>query len=192
MNALNLARADASLWEKFPRNTHIAALLQRCRAMRVALDVSPVPEQWLYHPAHRTIFVWEPDLHEQSLSYLVVILAHELGHAMDFDQHPAHVCLVRDMHWSDAPDYVERAAFVNGFRILKELSIPFSLQDYVLMIDQEMGRQVRLAVEKEMCCLLSPRQAASSRRPSRRRPRQAVLHNETAAPAVAAPSGMRP
>jgi len=186
----NLSIEETSLWENFPHNLHIESLLKRCQDMHVSFHTSPVPEQWLYHPAYRTIFIWEPDLQQQSLSYLVVILAHELGHAVDFDRHPEHVLQVRDIHWSQAPDHVERAAFVNGFHILKELCIPISLHDYLLMIDQDMSGQVKRTLDMEMCCLLSPRQGVS-RLDKRRKPRHAPRHSETAMAAVAAPMGER-
>lgn len=188
----NLSIEETSLWENFPLNSHINSLLQRCLDMHVSLQTSPVPEQWLYHPAFRTIYIWEPDLKRQPLSYLVVILAHELGHAVDFDNHPEHALQVRDIHWSQAPDHVERAAFVNGFHILKELRIPVSLHDYLLMIDENMGAQVKRALDREMCCLLSPRQRAAVRPEKRRKPRHAPRHSETAMAAVAAPMGERP
>lgn len=162
----NPIRDVSSLWDAFPGNVHIAALLHRCQEMQVSLGISLVPEQWLYHPKYRTIYVWEPDLQEQSLSFLVLIIAHELGHAYDFDQHPAHAQLIQNMHWSKVPDFVEREAFVNGFHILKELKIPFSMQHYLMMIDQQMADQVRQQLEGEMCCLLSPRSASALTRPA--------------------------
>lgn len=124
--------------------------------MNIQLAESPVCEQWLYHPAGRTIYVWPPDLDEQSLSYLVVIMAHELGHAVDFDAHPVHVAIVRKRHWSQAPFFIEQAAFVNGFCILKELQIPCSLEQYAAMIEQPMAARVVADVENHhLCCLLS-------------------------------------
>lgn len=124
--------------------------------MQVNLGRSGVDQQWLYHPAYRCIYVWEPDLQQESLSYIVVILAHELGHAMDFDQHPAHETLTRDLHWSQAPAFIEQAAFVNGFCILKELHIPISLAQYASMIDDSLASAVVAAIERDhLCCLLS-------------------------------------
>lgn len=149
--------AEPTLWARFPANQHVQRLLGRCRSMGVHLATSPVHEQWLYHPAYRSIYVWEPDLDMQSLSYLVVIMAHELGHAVDFDANPEHVTLTHDLHWSQTPAFIERAAFVNGFCILKELDIPVSLEHYTAMIEEPMGQEVVAEIERDhLCCLLSP------------------------------------
>jgi hypothetical protein len=141
------------LWSKFPDNLYIQRLLQRCHNMNITLAHSPEREQWLYHPGQRTIYVWAPDLAHQSLSYLVVILAHELGHAVDFDAHPAHAAMIKGRHWSQTPFFIEQAAFVNGFCILKELHIPCSLDQYAAMIDEPMAeRVVREVGNKHLCC----------------------------------------
>lgn len=140
----------------FPENTFLQRLIEKAEALGIAFSTSPVPEQWLYHPEHRTIYVWEPDLKEESLSYLVVILAHELGHVVDFRANPLHRRLTRNLHWSEAPDEVEIAAFVYGFTILKELWIPVSLDQYVLMIAPSIAEEVRRRIERShLCCLLS-------------------------------------
>ncbi|MGI6609581.1 MAG: hypothetical protein ACOX4G_03600 [Limnochordia bacterium] len=153
---VTISHDPESLWAEFPANTYVQRLLQHCRSMHIKLAQSPVFEQWLYHPTQRTIYVWPPDLGQQSLSYLVVILSHELGHAVDFDTHPAHVAIVRNRHWSQAPFFIEQAAFVNGFCILKELQIPCSLQQYAAMIEQPMAERVIVDVESHhLCCLLS-------------------------------------
>ena len=164
---------NGDLWSGFPVNTYVQRLLARCQEMDIALAGSPVYEQWLYHPTRRTIYVWAPDLAGQSLSYLVVILAHELGHAVDFDTHPSHVALTRNLHWTETPFFIERAAFVNGFRILKELHVPISQQDYAAMIDDPMANEVVKEIEqRHLCCLLSNRNRRSSNRLS-------VASNET-------------
>lgn len=141
---------------QFPDNQHVRKLIGLCRAQGITLERSTVPEQWLYHPELRTLYVWEPDLALGSLSYLVVVLAHELGHARDFDRHPQHKALVRGLHWSDTPPAIEEAAFVEGFYILKELGIPVSLEQYLQMIESPMDRRVRRRLEETLCCLLSP------------------------------------
>lgn len=155
MGSIQVA-AETDLWTSFPPNQYIQRLLDCCRTMEVTLAHSPVPEQWLYHPAYRSIYVWEPDLSLQSLSFLTVILAHELGHAVDFDSHPGHVAITCNLHWSQTPAFIERAAFVNGFLILKDLCIPISIKQYAAMIDGPMAGEVIAEVERDhLCCLLS-------------------------------------
>lgn len=140
----------------FPDNPYLERLVAKAESLDVTFACSPVPEQWLYHPEHRTIYVWEPDLTKQSLTYLVVVLAHELGHVVDFDRDRRHFRMTRDIHWSEAPDEVEMAAFVRGYRILKDLWIPISLDHYEMMIQEPMAAEVRKALEsKHLCCLLS-------------------------------------
>lgn len=148
----------APIAARFPRNQHIQRLLDKAAVLGVNLVPGHVPQQWLYHPEERTIFVWEPDLSQESLSFLTVILAHELGHVMDFDAHPEHVELIRYLHWSQVPHKVEHAAFVNAFLLLKELSIPISLEQYGQMIDEPMASHVTAALEQRLCCLLSDRE----------------------------------
>lgn len=147
-----------SLWDQFPQNKYLKRLLRLCRQMQVHLDRSEVHGQWLYHPTWRTIYVWEPDLTHESLSFLVVIMAHELGHAMDFDAHPELINQTKQHHWWDMPLDIETTAFVNGFCLLKELEIPISLDQYVEMIDESIATVVRDTIESEhLCCLLSQR-----------------------------------
>lgn len=142
--------------EKFPNNIFLQRLIEKAEAMGVMLAPCPVEAQWLYQPDQRTIYVWEDDLKEQSLSYLVVILAHELGHAADFDQRPQHRKMIRGVHWSEVPIEVEIAAFVEGFRILKELWIPVSLDQYQQMIEPSISTEVRRQIEADyLCCLMS-------------------------------------
>ncbi len=147
----------------FPDNIYVQRLVDRAETLGISFATSPVKEQWLYHPEHERIYVWEPDLALQSLSYLVVILAHELGHARDFEENPAHLRLTRNLLWSEVPHSVEIAAFVNGFAILKELWIPVSLDQYILMISPEIAVDVRRQIEGfRVCCLLSPRRASTT------------------------------
>ncbi len=144
------------LASRFPRNEFVRRLLAKAASLGVRFAKSPVAEQWLYHPEHRTIYLWEPDLTEQPLSYLVVILAHELGHAVDFDHNPRHQRIASSLHWRQVPDEIEIAAFVEGFLILKELWIPVSLDQYVEMIQPPLGQRVRERIESEhLCCIMS-------------------------------------
>ena len=150
-------RLHARLTALFPANPFVQRLVARAEAMGITFAPSPVEEQWFYHPDDRTLYVWEPDLDDQSLSYLVVILAHELGHAADFDNNPLHLHLTRGLHWSEVPLEIEIAAFVQGFRILKELGIPISLDQYECMIAPAIAPIVRNRLESyHLCCLLSP------------------------------------
>lgn len=128
----------------FPANVYVQRLLQRLEALNVRLGVSTEREQWLYHPGYRTLWVWEPDIGTQPLSYLVVILAHELGHVMDFDEKPHYLAITRDLHWSQVPDEIECSAFVRGFLLLQELDIPMSLEQYLHMIEPPMAEQVHV------------------------------------------------
>lgn len=144
------------LAERFPDNVYVRRLVSKADELNVSFDSSPIEAQWLYHPDQRVVYVWEPDLAEQSLSYLVVILAHELGHVVDFDNNPKHRRATRNLHWLEVPDEIELAAFVQGFRILKELAIPISLDQYEQMIEEPMGILVRQKIENNhLCCLLS-------------------------------------
>jgi len=143
---------------RFPKNPYVERLLAKADELAIVFESSPIHEQWLYHPERRAIMVWEPDLAFQSLTYLVVVLAHELGHAVDFEQNPGHRLAVRGMHWLDVPDEVEIAAFVQGFLLLKELRIPISLDDYEMMIVEPIASTVRKEIEQNhLCCLLSTR-----------------------------------
>jgi|LFRM01.2.fsa_nt_gb antirestriction protein ArdC len=161
---VTVRHSSIDLWAEFPDNKYVQRLLKHCRTMNIKLAGSPVREQWFYHPEQRTIYVWPPDLTYQSLSYLVVILAHELGHAMDFDSHPGHVAVIRNRHWSRTPLFIEQAAFVNGFCLLKQLQIPCSLDQYAAMIEPPMAERVVNEIENNhLCCLLSsPRRALST------------------------------
>lgn len=157
-------REHRRLRARFPTNRHVRRLVAKAEAMDITFAASPVAQQWLYHPEHRVIYVWEPDLERESLSYIVVILAHELGHAVDFNTNPLHLQLIRDLHWSQVPVEIEVAAFVQGFRILKELSIPVSLDQYERMISPAIAATVRRRLETyHLCCLLSGADAASER-----------------------------
>lgn len=141
---------------RFPANEYVQRLVNEARRMQVSFATSPVKEQWLYHPEQRTIYVWEDDLTQESLSYIVVILAHELGHAIDFDTNPKHYELCRGLHWAEVPDEIEIAAFVQGFNLLKRLWIPVSLDAYEMMIDPSIAGMVRQEIEtNHSCCLLS-------------------------------------
>lgn len=126
----------------FPANVYVQRLLARLEELHVGLGISTEPGQWLYHPAYRTLWVWEPDLRTQPLTYLVVILAHELGHVLDFDEKPHYRAITRNLHWAQVPDEIECSAFVRGFWLLQELGVPISLGQYLATIDTPMALQV--------------------------------------------------
>lgn len=122
--------------------------------------------EWMYHPGRRAIVVWLPDLERQSLSYLVTIMAHELGHAMDFDAMPG----LPGRLFGASRDAVqerraEERAFVRGFLILQECGIPVSLRQYVAMIEEPMARRVERLLRRRVCSLLDATGAAASRAP---------------------------
>lgn len=150
------SQTHQELLSRFPENPFLERLVQKALELDIRFEPSPVREQWLFHPERRAILIWEPDLEHQSLTYLVVVLAHELGHAVDFDQNPGRVEAVRGLHWLDVPHEIEIAAFVEGFRLLKELWIPISLDHFEMMIEAPIAAIVRRRIEDEhLCCLLS-------------------------------------
>lgn len=142
----SLPRRPQALTDLFPRNKYVFRLLRSFQALGVRLKPGTVREQWLYRPDERALYVWLPDLSSQSLSFLVVILAHELGHVLDFDANPHYQELVRHLHWSEVPLEIERSAFVRGFRILEALQIPVSLEAYLAMIEEPMASEVERAL----------------------------------------------
>lgn len=126
----------------FPTNVFVQRLLTRLESLNVRLAISTEQEQWLYHPGYRTLWVWEPDIRTQPLSYIVVILAHETGHVLDFDEKPHYRAIIQNLHWSQVPDEIECSAFVRGFLLLQELAIPMTLPQYLQMIERPMADQV--------------------------------------------------
>lgn len=139
---------------RFPPNEYVQRLVRAALALGISFEPSPLPAQWMYHPGRRAILVWEPDLAGQSLSYLVVIMAHELGHALDFDRRPG---LAEALFASPSPELdqqVEQEAFVQGFLLLKRLHVPVSLSQYLQMIEPPMAARVEGALTRRLCCLL--------------------------------------
>ncbi|MBO8141275.1 MAG: hypothetical protein H0Z37_03725 [Firmicutes bacterium] len=130
----------------FPPNVYVQRLLNKLEALHVGLRPSREWQQWLYHPAYRVLLVWEPDLRTQPLSYLVVILAHEIGHVLDFDEKPHYRALTRHLRWWQVPDEIERSAFVRGFSVLQELAVPVTLEQYLTMMEPRMAAQVAWAL----------------------------------------------
>lgn len=148
---------SARLAAAFPPNPYVQRLVRYALARGIRFEVSPVPEQWMYHPGRRAILVWPADLHQQPLTYLVMVLAHELGHARDFDEHPG---LMERLERKGSPRLhraVERSAFVRGFELLKQLRIPVSLGQYVQGILPPLDREVEQVLRRRLCCLLEGR-----------------------------------
>lgn len=135
-------RFTAAVRNLFPEHPYVRSLLDCLRTLNVRLAISTEVEQWLYHPKYRTLWVWEPDLRTQPLAYIVVILAHEIGHVLDFDEKPHYVEITKNLHWSEVPDEIERSAFVRGFLLLQQLRIPMTLEQYLFMIEQPMAAEV--------------------------------------------------
>lgn len=139
---------------RFPPNVYLRRLVRTALALGIAFEPSPVPEQWMYHPGRRAILVWQPDLRRQSLSYLVVIMAHELGHALDFDRRPR----AAPGPGRGAPPgedlETEQQACVLGFLLLKQLHVPVSLSQYLQMLEPPLAARVQRALAGRLCCLL--------------------------------------
>ncbi len=108
----------------------------------------------MYHPGRRAILVWGPDLSRQSISYLVAIMAHELGHALDFDQHSSRAAMLGRRHASIHDMEMEQAACVEGFLLIRRLRIPFSLRQYLSMLEPPLSGRVQAELEARLCCLL--------------------------------------
>lgn len=144
-----LHSVDRAVRGLFPDNVYVQRLLNCLRTLNVRLGVSTEWEQWLYHPKYRTLWVWKPDLHTQPLTYIVVILAHEIGHVLDFDEKPHYKTVTSNLHWSEVPAEIERSAFVRGFILLQQLSIPVTLPQYLHMIEPHMAA----SVERELIAL---------------------------------------
>lgn len=151
---------------RFPENLHLAKLVRKAHELGLRFAPSDVHELWFYQPADRTIYVWEPDLVNEPLPYLVVILAHELGHVIDFAQHPSHREITRYLHWSQVPAEIEFSAFVTGYCLLQELEIPLSVEDYTFFIDPQIAARVRAALTtREACRQIAAYQEVDESRP---------------------------
>ncbi|WP_324716948.1 hypothetical protein U7230_01270 [Carboxydochorda subterranea] len=155
-----------SIARRFPPNPYVQSLVRFARQRRISLEPSPVPRQWMYHPGRRAILAWLPDLRDQSLSYLVMILAHELGHALDFDRHPG---LADRLFAAESPELeraVEHRAFVGGFFLLQRLGVPVSLRQYLLMIEEPMASAVGRTLGRRLCSLLDREDASGPHAPA--------------------------
>ena len=135
-------RKDRAVRGMFPRNVYVQRLLKKAESLHVLFLDSQVEDQWLYHPNYRALCIWLPDLGASSLSYLVMMLAHELGHVLDFDAKPHYLRAIQGVPWFEVPWEIELSAFVSGFRIIQELQIPVTLSQYCQMIEPPMAKLV--------------------------------------------------
>lgn len=133
---------DQAVRNLFPDNIYVQRLLGKAASLHVFFLDSQVKEQWLYHPDYRTLCVWLPDLEDSSLSYVVIMLAHELGHVVDFDIKPHYLAAIQNVPWFAVPIEIELSAFLTGFQIIRELDIPVTLAQYCQMIEPPMGKLV--------------------------------------------------
>lgn len=129
------------LYRYLPDNQFIRALIVFAQRRGVHFALSPIPV-WHYRPNRRTIYLWEEDLHSQPLEFIITAFAHEIGHVVDFDLHPENAKVVAYLGIDEVPEYLEINAFVIGFKILKELKIPFPIYRYVQWITEPLRKKV--------------------------------------------------
>lgn len=130
-----LVQVSKQVEARFPGDQNVDKLLGFARKLGVNFLPSEVHEQWLYHPAERIMTVWLPDLSAGNTDFVIVMLAHELGHVVDFDRHPEYLQHLRGLHWSEVPRQIESSAFVTGFKILLTLGIPADPRVYAAYVD---------------------------------------------------------
>lgn len=152
MNGTNPAgvpppKIDRSL--TLPANEYLDRLVAKAEELGVELQKSEIDELWFYYPPERAIAIWEPDLYAQPLGFVLTVLAHELGHVVDFDGDPGLVELTRNLHFSKVPMEIEVSGFVTGYRILQEAGIPLTIDDYTFFIEEPMSSQVRAILTGE-------------------------------------------
>jgi hypothetical protein len=126
-----------------PPNVYLDRLVAKARELNVKIEKSEIDELWFYYPPERAIAVWEPDLLQMPLSFILTIFAHELGHVMDFDAHPALAAQTRNLHYTQVPLEIEVTGFVNGYHILREAGIPLDLADYLFYIEEPLAAEVK-------------------------------------------------
>ncbi|NLY56571.1 MAG: hypothetical protein GX058_08705 [Firmicutes bacterium] len=132
-------RTDPMNW---PNNEYFQLLIDKAWQLNVELRSSKIHELWYYRPDSRTIYIWEPDLINEPLAYLLTVFGHELGHVTDFDRHPEFVARTKDLHYSNVPWDIELSGFVSGFRLLSELGIPLAPETFAFFIAPPMQQQV--------------------------------------------------
>jgi hypothetical protein len=122
---------------------YLDRLADKASELGVALQKSEIDQLWFYYPPERAIAVWEPDLTEQPLGFVLTVFAHELGHVVDFDANPQLAAATRHLHFSQVPSEIEVSGFVNGYRILQEAGIPLTIADYTFFIEEPLACRVR-------------------------------------------------
>ncbi|MGE5553140.1 MAG: hypothetical protein ACM3XZ_04370 [Betaproteobacteria bacterium] len=145
--------SDRSL--TLPSQVYLDRLVAKADELGVELQKSEIDELWFYYPPERAIAIWEPDLYEQPLGFVLTVLAHELGHVMDFDADPNLAEATRSLHYSEVPLEIEVSGFVTGYRILQEADIPLTVDDYVFFIEEPLAHCVRaqlLGEEDDEAC----------------------------------------
>jgi len=123
------------------KNQFIKALVEYAKRRGVKFSHSQTP-LWYYRPDTRTIYLWKNDLILQPLEFLITALAHEIGHVVDFDLYPEKASAITCLGFDEVPEEVEISAFLIGFKIIKELKIPFSISHYVCWISEPLKKKV--------------------------------------------------
>lgn len=132
-----------------PSHVYLDRLVAKAQALGVDLQKSEIDGLWFYYPPERAIAIWEPDLYQQPLDFLLMLLAHEIGHVIDFDANPALVEVTRNLHFSQVPMQIEVSGFVTGYRVLQEAAIPLSIADYTFYIEEPLAGRVRAVLTDE-------------------------------------------
>lgn len=158
-----LLRPDRSL--SLPANEYLDRLVAKAHSLGVALEKSEIDQLWFYYPPERAIAIWEPDLYQQPLGFLLTVLAHELGHVVDFDADPRLAEATRHLHYSQVPLSIEVSGFVTGYRLLQEANIPLTVEEYTFFIEEPLAGCVRQILNEEeagdACADLAPQALVS-------------------------------
>ncbi len=126
-----------------PSHEYLDRLVAKAEELGVELQKSEIDELWFYYPPERAIAIWEPDLYQQPLGFVLTVLAHELGHVLDFDADPHLAEATRNLHYSQIPLEIEVSGFVTGYRILQEAGIPLTVDEYTFFIEEPLAHCVR-------------------------------------------------
>lgn len=149
MSAANPAGAPAGRPDRhldLPSQEYLDRLVAKAAELGVDLQKSEIDQLWFYYPPERAIAIWEPDLYEQPLGFVLTVLAHELGHVLDFDADPRLAQLTRHLHYSQVPFDVEVSGFVSGYRLLRETGIPLTVDEYTFFIEEPLAQAVRMVL----------------------------------------------
>lgn len=124
-----------------PGNQFISTLIEYAKRRGVKFSYSRTP-LWYYRPDTRTIYLWKEDLKSQPLGFLITALAHEIGHVVDFDLHPDKARVIACLGVDEVPEEVEINAFLIGYKVIRDLKIPFSVSHYVQWISEPLKKRV--------------------------------------------------